>query len=78
MQNGIILRKTDTVFVKHSITLLWGRISKNGPYLKAVEVTYNAADLSKAGETEINMVNTMLTYGDSVAAYLDASGCNHT
>jgi len=61
-------------FCKHSITLLWSRISKNGPYLKAVEVTYNAADLSKAGETEINMVNTMLTYGDSVAAYLDASG----
>ncbi len=29
---------------------------------------------AKAGETEINMVNTMLTYGDSVAAYLDASG----
>ena len=29
---------------------------------------------AKAGETEINMVNTMLTYGDAVAAYLDASG----
>jgi len=29
---------------------------------------------AKAGETEINMVNAMLTYGDSVAAYLDASG----
>ncbi len=29
---------------------------------------------AKAGETEIDMVNTMLTYGDSVAAYLDASG----
>ncbi len=29
---------------------------------------------AKAGETEINMVNTMLTYGDSVADYMTANG----
>ncbi len=27
---------------------------------------------AKAGETEINMVNAMLTYGDAVAAYMEA------
>jgi len=28
----------------------------------------------KAGETEIALVDAMLVYGDSVAAYLDANG----